>query len=411
MALPVPDSPRSTSKTFTISKDHNIHSLTPRQQAIHHQTIQRHLSARGSPALTSFSTSKSKAIKVDTTKTTNNSSHQIETEDNKFDDEFEAKSYASHSHSVIKDLPIFSKTNKQNNKPIRKNRSAPSLSTMQQEKLETQLYLHPRQIPRSLSETFADYQPDTALSILMTLPMEAYMGIGGGNVKTLLQKALKQVDDELDVLTDEEEEDLRIDSSVNQSQAIPSAPYSIPPTIEQDFSTNKQISQNNNNQCDELPAPPSPPQTIEKINNNNNNNDNDIQYFDKRQHAQSVKHDIEQALKQGYTTNLCIAIIQALIGAFLYGWNVAILNVPQKTVQTNQTHMSDTEYALLATMFCAGGLIGALVAGPLQDKIGRKKSLLIVDIIFIISAFLTYFYAIGLFGDIDNQSTYFWFWL
>ncbi len=109
--------------------------------------------------------------------------------------------------------------------------------------------------------------------------------------------------------------------------------------------------------------------------------------------------------------NLCIAVVQALLGAFLYGWNVAILNVPQSVVQNDETKMTDTQYALLATMFCAGGLIGALVAGPMQDKIGRKRTLCVVDIVFILSAFVTYFYAVGVLGDVANKTHYFWFWV
>ena len=48
----------------------------------------------------------------------------------------------------------------------------------------------------------------------------------------------------------------------------------------------------------------------------------DLPGMDRRAHAESVKHDIEQALNQGYTRNLVIAVLQALSGAFLYGWNV-----------------------------------------------------------------------------------------
>ena len=130
-----------------------------------------------------------------------------------------------------------------------------------------------------------------------------------------------------------------------------------------------------------------------------------------RAFAETMKKDIEMALQQGYTVNLIIAVLQALIGAFLYGWNVSILNIPQNVVQNNQTKMTDSQYALLQSLFCAGGLVGALCAGPLQDRIGRKKALIVVDVIFLISATITYLYAVGVFGPIDDVSNYIYFWI
>ena len=88
-----------------------------------------------------------------------------------------------------------------------------------------------------------------------------------------------------------------------------------------------------------------------------------------------------------------ISIVQCLLGAFLYGWNIGCLNVPQNVVQNQVTGMVDSEWGLLNSMFCAGGMIGALAAGPLQDKLGRKKALLLMDAVFIISAAETFLYA------------------
>lgn len=331
----------------------------------------------------------------------------------KDESEWEEKSYASQSHSILRDLPTFPKQEKKDKSGMKKNKSAPSLSSMQQHKLESGLYMHEAQIPRSLSAGFADYQPDMALSLLMDLPMEAYMGIGGGSkqIKSLLQNALKQVNEDIKTMeenVDSDEEDLRIDSSVNQSQAIPTAPDAIPPDAminEADLSSNKDRDMDIDDDMNE-------DINVEILTNGQQGGGGgNIPRVGSRAHAESVKHDIEQALNQGYTRNLIIAVIQALVGAFLYGWNVAILNVPQPVVQNDVTNMSDTEYALLATMFCAGGLIGALTAGPLQDKIGRKKALLLVDIIFILSSALTYGYAMGWLAPIDKTSGYIIFWI
>ena len=43
------DSEKSKSKPIILSKDRNIHNLTPKQQAIRQQTIHRHLSNRRLP--------------------------------------------------------------------------------------------------------------------------------------------------------------------------------------------------------------------------------------------------------------------------------------------------------------------------------------------------------------------------
>ena len=336
----------------------------------------------------------------------------VDQEHKKNESDWDEKSFASQSHSILRDLPTFPKESKKEKSTMKKNKSAPSLSSMQQHKLESGLYLHESQIPRSLSAGFADYQPDMALSLLMDLPMEAYMGIGGGSkqIKSLLQKALKQVNEDIKTMDEnadtEDEEDLRIDSSVNQSQAIPTAPDAIPPDAiinEADLSSNKDrdidINDDDNINVEIL------------ANGTTTTTTTDLPRIGSRAHAESVKHDLEQTLKQGYTRNLIIAVIQALVGAFLYGWNVAILNVPQPVVQNKVTNMSDTEYALLATMFCAGGLIGALAAGPLQDRIGRKKALLLVDIIFILSSALTFGYAMKWLGPIDKTGGYIIFWI
>ena len=140
---------------------------------------------------------------------------------------------ASTPRSIVRDLPIIPKSKKIPSSGMKKNLSAPALSAMQQYKVEEQLYMHPTQMPRSFSANFSDFKPGQALSILMELPTEAYMGIGGGSTKLMLQRALKAVNDELKVMKDDDDDDdddhLRFDS-INQSQAIPTAPDSIPPT-------------------------------------------------------------------------------------------------------------------------------------------------------------------------------------
>ena len=201
---------------------------------------------------------------------------------------------------------------------------------------------HPAQKAYAASAP-ASYHSQTLL-LLMDLPMKAYLGIGG-STKLMLMRSLKAVNNELKQMEDDNEESAEMNTGTNGYQSLPITPK-----------------------------------------------------FSNREQAESTKYDIEQALNQGYTLNLIIAVIQGLFGAFLYGWNVSILNVPQNVVQNEVTQMNNTQYAALQSMFCGGGLIGALCAGPLQDRIGRKKSMLVIDFIFIISMVITYLYTLnGLF--------------
>merc|ERR1719471_421077 len=107
----------------------------------------------------------------------------------------------------------------------------------------------------------------------------------------MLQKALKAVNDELkqndfdDDDIEQDEEENRMDS-INQSQAIPTAPDSIPPTsaIEHDMSAYN----------DDLiyPAPPSPKTTMESTQKRK------IPRVGSRAFAETMKKDIETALQQ-----------------------------------------------------------------------------------------------------------------
>lgn len=59
----------------------------------------------------------------------------------------------------------------------------------------------------------------------------------------------------------------------------------------------------------------------------------------------------------GYTRNLIIACCQALLGAFLIGWNIGNLNVPHDVIQQQVTGMNDGQWGLLNSMFCIGGMV------------------------------------------------------
>ncbi|KAB1255301.1 Solute carrier family 2; facilitated glucose transporter member 11 [Camelus dromedarius] len=85
-------------------------------------------------------------------------------------------------------------------------------------------------------------------------------------------------------------------------------------------------------------------------------------------------------------------------GTFQFGYNLSIINAPTLYIQefTNETwqmrtgrplpdHLVLLVWSLIVSLYPLGGLLGALLAGPLAITLGRKKSLL-VNNIFVVAA-------------------------
>ncbi|XP_057601294.1 solute carrier family 2, facilitated glucose transporter member 11 isoform X4 [Hippopotamus amphibius kiboko] len=85
-------------------------------------------------------------------------------------------------------------------------------------------------------------------------------------------------------------------------------------------------------------------------------------------------------------------------GTFQFGYNLSIINAPTLHIQefTNETwqmrtgrplpdHLVLLVWSLIVSLYPLGGLLGALLAGPLAVKLGRKKSLLASDV-FVVAA-------------------------
>ncbi|XP_066870466.1 solute carrier family 2, facilitated glucose transporter member 11 isoform X2 [Kogia breviceps] len=85
-------------------------------------------------------------------------------------------------------------------------------------------------------------------------------------------------------------------------------------------------------------------------------------------------------------------------GTFQFGYNLSIINAPTSHIQefTNETwrmrtgrplpdHLVPLVWSLIVSLYPVGGLLGALLAGPLAITLGRKKSLL-VNNIFVVAA-------------------------
>ncbi|XP_047617841.1 solute carrier family 2, facilitated glucose transporter member 11 isoform X7 [Phacochoerus africanus] len=110
-----------------------------------------------------------------------------------------------------------------------------------------------------------------------------------------------------------------------------------------------------------------------------------------------MRHCMTCCLVQGRILLLTICAA-GIGGTFQFGYNLSIINAPTLHIQefTNETwqmrtgqplpdHLVLLVWSLIISLYPLGGLLGALLAGPLAIKLGRKKSLL-VNNIFVVAA-------------------------
>ncbi|KAK7916591.1 hypothetical protein WMY93_012352 [Mugilogobius chulae] len=108
----------------------------------------------------------------------------------------------------------------------------------------------------------------------------------------------------------------------------------------------------------------------------------------------------EPDAQKGSPLTLVLMVASAAIGGTLqYGYNLAIMNAPTTYIQTfiNETFQERWEiqlenyqvtlvWTIIVSIFSLGGLIGALIAGPMTIRFGRKKCLLLNNIFLMSSA-------------------------
>ncbi|KAI8338270.1 general substrate transporter [Chlamydoabsidia padenii] len=101
-----------------------------------------------------------------------------------------------------------------------------------------------------------------------------------------------------------------------------------------------------------------------------------------------------------------LASMAASMGALNSGFNTSAVNIPgnnvrycpdvPKGVQTYFPHspfpkcipMSDWIWGVATGMFAVGGLVGALLAGPMAESLGRRDSMIAINVTFFIGAIL-----------------------
>jgi len=75
----------------------------------------------------------------------------------------------------------------------------------------------------------------------------------------------------------------------------------------------------------------------------------------------------------------------AALGGFLFGFDTAIISGAVIAVK-NQFNASSLEIGLAVSLALIGSALGAVIAGPLADRIGRVKCMTIAAVLFMISA-------------------------
>ncbi|XP_054624445.1 solute carrier family 2, facilitated glucose transporter member 11-like [Dunckerocampus dactyliophorus] len=110
----------------------------------------------------------------------------------------------------------------------------------------------------------------------------------------------------------------------------------------------------------------------------------------------------EETSKPSSDRTLALTVCSAAIGGtFQYGYNISIVNAPTRYIQTfiNDTYTSrygtglgaphvTLVWTVIVSAFSLGGLLGALLAGPMAVHFGRKKSLLLNNSFLIVGAAL-----------------------
>lgn len=70
------------------------------------------------------------------------------------------------------------------------------------------------------------------------------------------------------------------------------------------------------------------------------------------------------------------------VGGILYGYDMGVISGALLFIK-NTIPMTDAQMGLIVGAVLGGGLLGTLLAGPMSDRLGRKKTILVASIIFI----------------------------
>ena len=85
------------------------------------------------------------------------------------------------------------------------------------------------------------------------------------------------------------------------------------------------------------------------------------------------------------TKSIWFLALVAAMGGFLFGYDTAVINGAEQDIQ-RVFNLSATYHGLVMSSAIWGTVIGALLGGRIADNIGRKKTLLYVGLLYLVSA-------------------------
>src|SRR5690349_14975449 len=100
------------------------------------------------------------------------------------------------------------------------------------------------------------------------------------------------------------------------------------------------------------------------------------------------KRTLTEKTKERCTAFLLFAISVSALGGFLYGYYTGIISGALAFLASS-FRLSIADQAMLVSIILIGGLIGALFAGIIADRIGRKRAIAVTSVLFIIGAGIT----------------------
>lgn len=110
--------------------------------------------------------------------------------------------------------------------------------------------------------------------------------------------------------------------------------------------------------------------------------------------------NISEHANQKITKNLAFAIMASTLGAsFQHGYNGGVVNAPEKLIsqfinttftERNNQVATDSQidliFAIIVSVFCIGGFMGALATATVAERFGRKDGLLLNNALVLIAA-------------------------
>lgn len=94
---------------------------------------------------------------------------------------------------------------------------------------------------------------------------------------------------------------------------------------------------------------------------------------------------VREVTEAAFSWPLNLAVLVAVLAQLLVGFNIGVMNAPEKVVFPGHTTVS---WSLAVAAFAAGGPFGANISGSVADKRGRRSSILTSAILFLVGGIL-----------------------